>query len=166
MTVTDVRKDTATLTMTITNDFDASLDATWQLWADPRQLERWWGPPTHPATVVEHDLHPGADVTYFMTAPDGEEFHGWWRVVAVDAPNHLEFVDGFGKHADDPAPDLPAMTVRVTLTEGPDGGTRMVVETTFSSIEAMEQVLAMGAEEGFVAALSQIDALLEVTSAG
>ena len=45
--------------MTITAEFDATVERSWQLWADPRQLERWWGPPTYPATVVEHDLVPG-----------------------------------------------------------------------------------------------------------
>jgi hypothetical protein len=27
-------------------EFDAPIERVWQLWADPRQLERWWGPPT------------------------------------------------------------------------------------------------------------------------
>src|SRR5659263_474246 len=55
----------------------------------PDQLERWWGPPTYPATVVEHDLTPGGHVTYFMTGPEGERFHGWCRVLEVDPPLSL-----------------------------------------------------------------------------
>ena len=51
MTVTAVRKDPEALTMTLDAEFDASPERVWQLWADPRQLERWWGPPTYPATV-------------------------------------------------------------------------------------------------------------------
>ena len=72
MTITSVQKDPDARTMTITADFDASVDRVWQLWADPRQLERWWGPPTHPATVVDHDLSPGGKVSYFVTGPDGQ----------------------------------------------------------------------------------------------
>ena len=71
MTVTDVRKDPDALTLTITSVFDAAVDRVWQLWADPRRLERWWGPPTYPATFVDHDLTPGGRVTYFMTGPEG-----------------------------------------------------------------------------------------------
>ena len=52
MSVTSVQKDTDNLTMTITAEFDAPVDRVWQLWENPRQLERWWGPPTYPATVV------------------------------------------------------------------------------------------------------------------
>ncbi len=47
-------------TMTLEAEFDASPERVWQLWADPRQLERWWGPPTYPATVTTHDLRPAA----------------------------------------------------------------------------------------------------------
>ena len=56
MSVTSVHKDPETMTMTVTAEYDAPVARVWQLWADPRQLERWWGPPTYPATVVDHDL--------------------------------------------------------------------------------------------------------------
>src|SRR5918995_434428 len=48
----------------------------WQLWADPRQLERWWGPPGYPATFVDHDLTVGSRATYYMTSPEGEKHSG------------------------------------------------------------------------------------------
>lgn len=77
MTVTDVQLDHEALTFAIVSDLAAPPDRAWQLWADPRQLERWWGPPTYPATFVDHDLTPGATITYFMTSPEGEKYHGW-----------------------------------------------------------------------------------------
>ncbi len=48
MTVTSVRKDPEALTMTFTAELDATVERVWQVWADPRQLERWWGPATRP----------------------------------------------------------------------------------------------------------------------
>jgi uncharacterized protein YndB with AHSA1/START domain len=51
MGVTSVVKDFDHLTLTVVADFDAPVERVWQLWAGPRQLERWWGPPSHPATV-------------------------------------------------------------------------------------------------------------------
>lgn len=35
-----------------------------------------------PATVVDHDLRPGGTVNYFMTGPEGDQPHGYWRVLA------------------------------------------------------------------------------------
>ncbi len=58
MTVTAVRKQAETFTMTLEAEFDAPADRVWQLWADPRQLERWWGPPTYPATVDAQTCAP------------------------------------------------------------------------------------------------------------
>ena len=59
MSVTSVGKDSEALTMTITAEYAAPIERVWDLWADPRKLERWWGPPTYPATFVDHDLTPG-----------------------------------------------------------------------------------------------------------
>jgi uncharacterized protein YndB with AHSA1/START domain len=161
MTVTNVHKDPERLTMTITAEFDAGIERVWQLWDDPRQLERWWGPPTYPATVVDHDLTPGGSVSYFMTGPEGNKSRGWWRVRAVEAPRMLEFEDGFADDAGDPNPDMPTVTIRVSIDEQPGGGTRMAVETTFPSLETMEQMVTMGMEEGMTLAIGQIEALLQ-----
>lgn len=159
MSVTSVHKDPEALTMTITSEFPAPIDRVWDLWADPRKLERWWGPPTYPATFVDHDLTPGGHVSYFMTGPEGDKPRGWWRVLTVEAPHRLEFEDGFADDAGEPDPDMPTMIIRVTLHEQ-EGATRMVVETTFPSKESMEQMISMGMEEGMTAALGQIDDLL------
>ena len=95
MTVTTIDKDTEALTLTLTADFAAPVDAVWELWADPRKLERWWGPPSYPATFVEHDLTPGALVTYFMTSPDGDKHYGWWRIGTVDAPSVSRLAEAY-----------------------------------------------------------------------
>jgi uncharacterized protein YndB with AHSA1/START domain len=160
MTVKNVHKDPEAMTMTITAEFNAPVGAVWQLWANPRQLERWWGPPTYPATVVDHDLTPGGSVTYFMTGPEGDQPRGWWRVLAVDAPHRLEFEDGFADDAGKPNPDMPTMTINVTLEEQDDGVTRMAIETAFPSRESMDQLISMGMEEGMTAAVGQIDDIL------
>jgi uncharacterized protein YndB with AHSA1/START domain len=160
MSITKVDKNVDNLTMTITTEFDAPAPRVWQLWADPRQLERWWGPPTYPATVVQHDLVRGGKVTYFMTGPEGDQSRGWWRVKAVEAPHRLEFEDGFAKDDGTPNPDMPTMTSRVSIEEQPAGHTRMVIETSFPSREAMDKLLAMGLEEGMAAAVGQMDALV------
>jgi uncharacterized protein YndB with AHSA1/START domain len=159
MTVTTVEKDPVALTLTLTADYDASVERVWQVWADPRQLERWWGPPTWPATFVDHDLRPGGRASYYMTGPDGERAGGWWEFRSVDAPHALEFEDGFADEAGAPNTEMPTTITRVRLAES-GGGTRMTVEATFPSSEAMERMVAMGMEEGITLAMGQIDAIL------
>jgi uncharacterized protein YndB with AHSA1/START domain len=153
MTVT-VRKDPSSRTMTLEAEFEASPERVWQLWADPRQLERWWGPPTYPATVDAHDLRPGGRVEYHMTGPEGDQPRGFWEVDEVQPPHKLAFRDGT------PNTELPMITARVTIQPIDGGKTRMSIENEFPSVEAMEQLAAMGTEEGLTQALGQIDAIL------
>lgn len=160
MTVTAVHKDPNALTMTISAEFNASPERVWQLWADPRQLERWWGPPTYPATFTSHDLSPGSRVEYHMTGPEGDQPRGYWDVLEVDPPLRLVFRDGFALDDGTPNDALPRNEGRVTIEPIGDGRTRMSIESLFPSTEAMEQVLAMGMEEGLKQAVGQIDAIL------
>jgi len=160
MSVTNVDTDYDSLTTTLVADFDAPVDEVWQLWADPRKLERWWGPPTYPATFERHDLSPGGEVSYFMTGPAGEQPRGWWRVTSVDPPTSLEFTDGFANDDGTPNEEMPVMEVRVTLTER-DGGTQMEIRSTYRSREEMDQIVEMGGLEGLQQSVGQMDALLE-----
>jgi uncharacterized protein YndB with AHSA1/START domain len=165
MTVTAVRKDTQALTMTVDAEFDAPPERVWQLWADPRQLERWWGPPTYPATVDSHDLRPGGRVAYHMTGPEGDQPKGYWDILEADAPHRLVVRDGFANDDGTPNDDLPRNEVRVTIEEV-DGRTHMSIQSIFPSTEAMEQLLAMGMEEGLTQAVGQIDAILAEAPVG
>jgi uncharacterized protein YndB with AHSA1/START domain len=160
MTVTAVRKDPQALTMSLEAEFDASPERVWQLWADPRQLERWWGPPTYPATFTKHALAPGSRVEYFMTGRGGDQPRGYWEVLEADAPRRLVFRDGFANADGTPNPELPVYTARVQVEQVGPGRTRMSIESVFPSAEAMEQTLAMGMEEGLTQAVGQIDAIL------
>jgi len=159
MSVTSVDKDFDALTLTLIADFDATTERVWDLWADPRKLERWWGPPTHPATMLDHDLTAGGEVTYFMTSPEGEKYHGVWRLTAVEPMKSLEFVDAFADSEGKPVEDMPANTIRMELSAY-DGGTRMEVRSVFDSRDQMDQLLGMGMAEGLEQAISQMDTLL------
>ena len=161
MTVVSTTKDEEALSLSIVADLAAPPARVWQLWSDPRQLERWWGPPTWPATFVEHDLVPGGSARYVMTGPEGEQAGGWWRFLSVDEPRSLELEDGFADADADgrPSADLPSTRMRVQLEES-DAGTRMTLVSQFTSAEQMEQLTSMGMVEGLTEALGQIDALL------
>jgi uncharacterized protein YndB with AHSA1/START domain len=160
VTVTAVDNNTSALSMTVVADFAASPERVWQLWSDPRQLERWWGPPSYPATVTSHDLRAGGRVEYHMTGPSGDQPRGYWEVDEVQPPHRLTFRDGFLNDDGSVNPDLPTTVALVTIEDAGNGQTRMSIESHFPSTEAMEQLLAMGMEEGMKQAVGQIDAIL------
>ena len=159
MSVTSIRKDTEQLTMTVTAEYDVTADRAWQLWADPRQLERWWGPPTYPATVEKHDLTPGWPRELLHDRPGGRPGPGWWKVLEVEPPRLLVVEDGFADETGAPKPGH-ADHGHAGRDHRPAGGVTMTIASRFPSLEAMEQVLAMGMEEGIREAAGQIDAIL------
>ncbi len=165
MPVSDVQHDLDALTLTITADFAAPVERVWQVYADPRQLERIWGPPGWPATFTAHDMTPGGRMTFYMTSPDGERYYNYWNVIDVQEPTGFRFRDGFA--LDDtyaPNTEMPESTHHYTFA-GADGGTRATFVSTYDSAEALEQVLAMGVVEGASAAINQVDDLLAADAA-
>ncbi|GAA3687485.1 SRPBCC domain-containing protein [Arthrobacter ginkgonis] len=159
MPVINTHTDTEALSLTVIAEFDASIQRVWRIWADPRQLERWWGPPSYPATFEIHEFTPTGRASYFMTGPDGDKASGWWRFTAIEEPNRLEFDMGFANESGEPVTELGSAHAAVTLEEV-EGRTRMTIVSTFESAEQQEQMLAMGMEEGMAEAVGQIDALL------
>jgi uncharacterized protein YndB with AHSA1/START domain len=160
LSIVSVEKDFDGLSLILIAEFDAPIERVWQLWADPRQLERWWGPPTHPATVEKHHLVAGGEVSYFMTGPAGERSRGWWRVTSVSPPTSLEFTDGYATPDGTPVAQSPTTAVRVRFTERRDGGTRMELRFSFESREHMAQLERSGAFEIFPQSVAQMDDVL------
>ncbi|MFJ5695502.1 SRPBCC domain-containing protein [Arthrobacter sp. NPDC093125] len=159
MTVISSTKNVEALSFTLVAEFDASVDRVWQIWEDPRQLERWWGPPTWPATFEKHEFTPGGEASYYMTGPEGERAGGWWRITDIQPPNRLEFDDGFADENGDPVESMGTTHASVML-EDIGGRTRMTVNSVFESEEQMGKMLEMGMEEGMQEAAGQIDGIL------
>jgi uncharacterized protein YndB with AHSA1/START domain len=160
MPVTDVITDTDNLTMTVVADLAAPVERVWNAYTDPQQLERFWGPPGWPATFTKWDHTVGGKADYTMNGPRGEKASGTWEFLEIDGPRTFTVLDAFADEDGNPNPDLPSM--RMTFTFAPsETGTRMVNTSYFASLEALEQVVAMGAVEGTKLAMSQLDAVLQ-----
>jgi uncharacterized protein YndB with AHSA1/START domain len=146
MPITSVNSDAEALTLTVVGDYPVPVERLWQAYADPRQLEKVWGPETWPATFTRHDMTPGGRSEYYMTGPDGSRAHGWWRFTAGEEPRGFAVEDGCAH--DDGRPNDALPTMRMDFTFEPTAtGSRMVTVTRFQSVEAMEQLVAMGMVE-------------------
>jgi uncharacterized protein YndB with AHSA1/START domain len=164
MTVISSNTNADELTMTIVAEFDAPPERVWDVFEDARKLERWWGPPTYPATFTRHEFEVGGQCRYYMTGPAGRGPGGWWRIDGLEQPRRIEFANGFAGDDGEPAPGISPATEIVTL-EATDTGTRMTILTRFVSVEQMDRMLGMGMQEGMGQAIGQIDALLEPVTA-
>ncbi|MDQ2757068.1 MAG: SRPBCC domain-containing protein [Actinomycetota bacterium] len=161
MPVRDTQHDLDALTITFTADFAAPLGRVWEVYTDPRLVEKWFGPPTYPATFVDHDLRIGGRVTYFMTGPEGHKHGGWWEFTAVEPQTLLAFDDGFADDDLQPVASMPVSHNEYRFAEA-GGTTTVVTVSTYESAEGLQKVLDMGVIEGATAAINQIDALLAI----
>lgn len=160
MPVTDITTDPENLTMTLVADFAAPADRLWRAFTDPRQLERFWGPPGWPATFTRWEFEPGGRIDYHMTSPQGESSRGSWEVLAIDEGRSFEVLDSFVEADGTPTEGFPAMRMVFSFDEAAEGS-RLSNVTYFTSAEALEQTIAMGAVEGSRMAMDQLDAVLQ-----
>ena len=159
MTVMSSTADRENLKMTVVAEFNSPAEKVWEVWADPRKLEKWWGPPTWPATFTEYEFEEGGTARYHMTGTEGEKAPGFWRFELIEAKRQIRFLDGFAREDGEIDENMPTMVMEMTL-EGNGDHTTMTTVTTFNSLEDLEQLLEMGMEEGIREAMGQIDALL------
>lgn len=159
MPVTSTLKNVEALTLTFVTEFEAPVERVWQLWKDPRQLERWWGPPSFPATFTHYEFAEGGAVSYHMTGPDGSTPAGWWKILTIVPEERLELEDGFADEDGNPIAEMGSARLVVTF-DSIGAGTRMTITNTFESREQFDTMLEMGMEEGMREALGQMDALL------
>lgn len=159
MPVTSVVKDPEALTMTVVADFPVPVQRLWNAYADPRKLEKFWGPPTYPATFSRHDMFPGGRSAYTMVGPNGEISRGYWEFLDVKAPHSFEVSDGFSHEDGSPNTAMPTMRMTFVFDET-ESGSRLTTTTYFATVEQLEQLLGMGMEEGMRLAMGQIDDVL------
>jgi uncharacterized protein YndB with AHSA1/START domain len=159
MPITSVTSDTDALSLTVIGEYPVPVERLWEAYADPRQLERFWGPESWPATFTRHDMTVGGRSEYRMTGPDGTSSRGWWHFLAVDPGRGFEVEDGFSHDDGRPNADMPTMRM-VFSFESTSTGSRLTSVTHFASLEAMEQLVQTGMVEGLRSALGQLDAVL------
>lgn len=152
-------KDAEALTMTVVAEFPVPVQRLWDAYADPRQIEKFWGPVEWPATFTRHDFTAGGRSDYYMTGPDGERSGGSWYYLSVDPITSFVVEDGFAH--DDGAINDGMPNMRMTFTFEPiETGSRVTTLTQFNSVEDMEMLIGMGMLEGMKSAMSQMDGVI------
>lgn len=159
MPVTSVTRDPEALTLTVVAEFPVGVQRLWDAYMDPRQLERFSGPPTYPATFTRHDAAAGGRSAYTMTGPEGDSHGGYWEWLVVEPLRAFEVRDGFTTPDGEPDAGMPSMRMQFVFEET-ENGSRVTTTTFFNSTEELEKLLQMGMDEGMRQAMGQMDDVL------
>jgi uncharacterized protein YndB with AHSA1/START domain len=104
-------------------------------------------------------MREGGRSEYAMTGPQGGSSRGYWVFERVEPPGLIEVRDGFLCDDGTENTEMPTIHMRMTFEATPRGS-RFVSVSTFTSLEALEELVAMGMLDGMRAAMGQIDAVL------
>ncbi len=117
----------------INRSFDVPIDVMYEMWTDPRHIEKWMPPTGFEMKILHGETKPGSSVFYIMTGPN-VKMYGTVFYDAFEKPHTIrsrqQFSDEHGNPARHPlAPNFPETMLRtITLSEEGPERTRVRVE--------------------------------------
>jgi uncharacterized protein YndB with AHSA1/START domain len=164
MTTTVFKKDLDNNKIIVNRDFAGSLPDVWRAWTEPELLDQWWAPKPWRARTKSMDFRPGGTWLYSMIGPDGEQ--NWARAdyKSISKQRSFEVSDSFCDEQGKTDESFPTMEWNTRFSAIADH-TRVDIEISFKSSEDLEKIIAMGFQEGFTAAHTNLDELLAKVTA-
>ena len=151
-------KDMAAGQVTVNREFDAPVALVWKAWTEPGLLDQWWAPKPWQARTKTMDFREGGYWLYSMNGPDGTQSRGRADYLTIQPQKMFSCTDSFCNEDGVVDAAFPKMTWQTNFTQtGP--ATLVTVNIRFESEEDLRKIMEMGFEQGFTAALDNLDEL-------
>lgn len=153
-------KDTENKKLTVVRTFDAPLEQVWRAWTTSEILDLWWAPKPYKAETKTMDFSEGGQWLYLMAGPTGDGT--WCKVDYKTIKPHKSITSAvmFSDEEGGDNLDFPVMYWKKEFSET-NGTTTVTIEITFDKIADLEAIIQMGFQEGFTAAVGNLDEYLE-----
>jgi uncharacterized protein YndB with AHSA1/START domain len=106
------------------------------------------------------DFRVGGVWHYCLRGPKGEEAWGKATYREIVRPERIVYKDAFSDKDGNEAASMPASIITMTF-EKQGAKTKLTSVAQYQTVEALEQVLAMGVIEGMNETLDRLEELLE-----
>lgn len=126
----------------ISRVIDAPRDLVFSAWADPEQIQVWFGPDGLEIETKEIDLRPGGTWRFDMVGADGTRFTNRMVFLRMEAPSLIEVVHGADEE-DDPG----QFRMLATFDEQGNGKTVLTLRQMHPTRERRDVVIGFGAVE-------------------
>lgn len=160
----------------IHRSFEAPIDQTFEMWANPKHLSHWLPPTGFTMDFKKVDFKPGGTSFYSMSGPDGSRMYGRANYIEIQKPKRIVYIQQFCDESGTPIrhpmnPTLPVsrLTTVTFEEEGPDQ-TRMMVQwqidkdATPAEREAFNNA-KLGMAQGWGVSLQKLEDYLSCGSA-
>ena len=116
----------------ISRVFNAPRDLVYRVWADPAELQKWFGPKGATISYSKGEVKPGGTYHYAMQVPAMGEVWGRWVFREIVPPERLVWVNSFsdkdgGITRHPMAPTWPPELLTTVTFDDEDGKTRVTV---------------------------------------
>lgn len=139
--------------------FNAPRELVFEAFSTCEHLMQWWGTHMYPITSCSIDFRPEGVWHYCMTGPNGEQAWGKAIYREIVKPERIVYADYFSDAQGNINEELPETLATVEF-HAQDGKTRLVSRSLYATEEALDQVLAMGAVEGFSESIERLETYL------
>lgn len=156
---TNYTKDVVNKKMTIEREFSAPLTRVWAAWTESELLDQWWAPKPWKAETKSMNFKEGGKWLYCMVGPDGSKQWCLLDYISINPMKTYTAEDAFCDENGKKSEEMPGMHW-VNNFEPTANGTKVTINITFKSEDAMNKIIEMGFEEGFAMAHENLDELL------
>ncbi len=144
----------------VEREFAAPVANVWAAWTQPAILDQWWAPKPWQARTKFMDFREGGHWIYAMVGPEGEEHWARNDYKTIDPQKSFSGQDGFSDAEGNVNRELPVTDWHNEFKETGDS-TTVKIQLDFTNLSDLEQIIEMGFKEGFIAALENLDELLQ-----
>ncbi|GIO37781.1 MULTISPECIES: SRPBCC family protein [Paenibacillus] len=153
--------------LTLERVFNAPRELVFQAFSEAEHLKQWWGPSGWSIPVCNVDFRPGGIWHYCMKCEDKAQgdFYGmesWGKAIykAIATNEQIEYTDYFSDSEGNVSADMPSTDVILQFVEF-EGKTKLINQATYASVEALQQVLDMGMEQGITETWDRLEVHLQ-----
>jgi len=163
MTATSSSKSTDK-EIVITREFEAPRQLVWDVWTQPKHVEKWFGPKGFTTRVDKLDFKVGGESSYIMIGPDGTEYPSkgvFQEIVPIEKiVTTDEFGEGFDEIESMKNIDLPQGMTQTYLFDDLGQRTKLTIIVSHPTVEDREKHEAMGVIDGWNSSLDKVEEYL------
>ncbi len=146
--------------ITVKREFAAGLQLVWDAYTKSEILDQWWAPKPWKAKTKSMDFREGGSWHYAMVGPEGEEHWAVAMYRKIDPRTTFTVDDAFADSEGNINEEMPQSHWVVRFIEKGDV-TLVENHITFADLDQLEAIIEMGFKEGLLAAMENLDSLLE-----
>ncbi|MBK7428187.1 MAG: SRPBCC domain-containing protein [Saprospiraceae bacterium] len=157
---TEIVKDLPNKVITIMRYFHADPEQVWRAWTESAFLDLWWAAKPYRAETKLHDFRNGGHWLYAMVGPDDSRIYARADYSDIENGKSFRAVDSFCDENGEAETGFPGMKWYNQFIQD-EQGTKVIVEIHFKDEDTLNSIIEMGFQEGFTAAMSNLDLYLK-----